>query len=127
MRRESSLRQFDCPVYGFQRIINGKHKIRILWDLQHGPKRYGHIKRGLLTGSGGSREITPRVLSRELKELTRVGLIDRHDYGTRSRKVEYSLTAEGQSLIPVVSVMHAWGVRHLVKDSILRKLGIGRD
>jgi DNA-binding HxlR family transcriptional regulator len=124
MPNERSLRQFDCPVYGFQKIINGKYKIRILWDLQHGPRRYGEIRYGLLTGSAGSKEITPRVLSRELKELTALGLIERQDYGGASQKVEYRLSSEGQTLIPVISVMHAWGVQHLVKDSILERLGI---
>ena len=118
------LRQFDCPVYGFQKIINGKYKIRIIWDLQHGPRRYGEIRHSLLTGALGSTAIAPRVLSRELKELTAIGLIGRQDYREVPPKVEYQLTAEGQSLIPVISVMHNWGVEHLVRDSILKKLGI---
>jgi DNA-binding HxlR family transcriptional regulator len=121
------LRQFQCPVYGFQKIINGKYKIRIIWDLQHGPRRYGEIQHGLLTGVEGTKEVAPRVLSRELKELRALGLIDRRDYGEAPPKVEYKLTAEGESLIPVISVMHAWGVQHLVKDSILNKLGIKRE
>src|SRR5262252_3286731 len=45
------LKRFECPVYGFQKIINGKYKIRIIWDLQHGPRRYGEIQHGLLTGA----------------------------------------------------------------------------
>ena len=48
--------------------------LRILWDLQHGPKRYGEIRRGL-SGTMGPKEITPRVLSRELKTLTEMGLL----------------------------------------------------
>ena len=126
MSQQKELRQFDCPAYGFQKIIDGKYKIRIIWDLQHGPRRYVEIKHGLLTGSPGSKEITPRVLSRELKELTTLGLINRKDYGMKPPKVEYRLTKEGESLIPVISVIHGWGVRHLVKDSVLRKLGIER-
>jgi DNA-binding HxlR family transcriptional regulator len=118
------LRQFECPVYGFQKIINGKYKIRIIWDLQHGPRRYGEIRQGLLRGAAGSKNVAPRVLSRELKELTAIGLIERQDYREVPPKVEYLLTVEGESLIPVISVMHKWGVEHLVKDSILKKLGI---
>ena len=121
------LRQFECPVYGFQKIISGKYKIRIIWDLQHGPRRYGEIRHGLLTGIAGSKDIAPRVLSCELKELTTLGLIDRQDHREVPPKVEYKLTPEGESLIPVISVLHKWGVQHLVKDSVLRKLGIQRD
>ena len=126
-RDSKQLRQFDCPVYGFQKIISGKHKLRILWDLQHGPRRYGEIRRGLLTGGVGSKEITPRVLSRELKELAAVGMIARKDYQVVPPKVEYTLTSEGESLLPVISLMHKWGVQHLVRDSVLQKLGIKRN
>ena len=126
-RDSRRLRQFDCPVYGFQKIVNGKYKIRIIWDLQHGARRYGEIRHGLLTGAAGSKDIAPRVLSRELKELTALGLIDRLDHREVPPKVEYKLTDEGQSLIPVISVMHAWGVQHLVKESVLRRLEIQRD
>jgi len=122
-RETRNLRKFECPLSGFQDIISGKYKIRILWDLQQ-PRRYGEIRHGLLTGNIGSKEITPRVLSRELKELTALGLIARKDYRTVPPKVEYSLSPEGQSLIPVISVIAKWGVQHLVTDKALRKLGI---
>ena len=58
-----------CPVLAFQRMVSGKYKIRILWDLKDGPRRYGEIRTGLLRGASGSREIAPRVLSRELRQL----------------------------------------------------------
>ena len=126
MRQGRRLRQVDCPVFGFQQTINGKYKIRILWDLQKGPRRYREIRKGLLTGNIGSKEISPRVLSRELKELITLGLLERQDFEVIPRKVEYSLSSEGKSLIPVISVMYDWGVKHLVKDSTLRQLGIKR-
>lgn len=126
-RDTSRLRRFDCPVYGFQKIISGKYKLRILWDLQDGPRRYGEIRQGLRTGNTGSKDVTPRVLSRELKALVAVGMIERKDYQVVPPKVEYALTSEGQSLLPVISLMHRWGVQHLVRDSVLQKLGIERD
>jgi DNA-binding HxlR family transcriptional regulator len=80
-----------CPVAAFQKLISGKYKLRIVWDLKDGPRRYGEIRTGLLRGLGGSAEIAPRVLSRELKALTESGLIDRKDYGVVPPKVEYRL------------------------------------
>lgn len=94
-------------------MINGKYKIRILWDLREGPLRYSEIRSGLLGGAQGTREIAPRVLSRELKALTETGLIDRKDYGVVPPKVEYRLTRKGQSFLPVITVIQQWGVRHL--------------
>jgi len=126
-RETRNLRQFECPLSGFQKIISGKYKIRIIWDLQQGSRRYGEIRQGLLTGLTGSKEIAPRVLSRELKELTIFGLIERKEFKVMPPKVEYSLSSEGQSLIPVISVMNTWGVQHLVTDAALRKLGIKRS
>ena len=103
----------SCPVAAFQKLISGKHKIRILWDLRDGPLRYSEIKKGLLRGAEGTSEIAPRVLSRELKALAQAGLIDRKDYGVVPPKVEYRLTRTGQSFIPVIAVIRRWGERHL--------------
>jgi DNA-binding HxlR family transcriptional regulator len=122
-RGDASLQKFDCPVAGFQQIINGKYKLRILWDLQDGAKRYGEIRKGL-SGTMGPKGITPRVLSRELKALTEMGLLRREEYNVVPPKVEYALSDEGRTLLPVIAVMHKWGVNHLVRRSILRRMGI---
>ena len=121
LRREPRrLRQFNCPVYGFQKAISGKYKLRILWDLREGPRRYGEIRHGLLTGSTGCKLVTPRVLSRELRALTTLGVVERKDFGTVPPRVEYALTSEGRSLVPVLSVIYAWGVEHLVREELLK-------
>jgi len=93
-------------------MISGKYKLRIVWDLQDGPKRYGEIRSGLLRGASGA-EIAPRVLSRELKALTESGLIERRDYGVVPPRVEYRLTRKGRSFVPVISAIRDWGARHL--------------
>jgi DNA-binding HxlR family transcriptional regulator len=111
--------RFECPVYGFQEMINGKYKLRIIWALQDGPRRYGEIKKGLLRDISGSQEIAPRVLSRELKTLTAFGLIQRTEYQVVPPKVEYSLTPLGQSLLPILAPMIEWGRQHLIGDAAL--------
>src|ERR1700721_2355884 len=98
-------RMHSCPVTAFQRMISGKYKLRILWDLQDGPRRYGEIRSGLLRGGAGTQEIAPRVLSRELKALAQAGLIDRKDYGVVPPKVEYRLTHKGRSFIPIIAAI----------------------
>lgn len=103
----------SCPVAAFQKMISGKYKLRIVWDLKDGPRRYGEIRSGLLRGTGGSAEITPRVLSRELKALTASGLIDRKDYAVVPPKVEYRLTRKGKSFVPVIAAIREWGERNL--------------
>jgi len=108
-----------CPVAAFQKLISGKYKLRIVWDLKDGPRRYGEIRSGLLRGADGSAEIAPRVLSRELKALTASGLIDRRDYGVVPPKVEYRLTRKGRSFVPVVAAIREWGERHLSEPAAL--------
>jgi DNA-binding HxlR family transcriptional regulator len=104
-----------CPVAAFQKMISGKYKLRIVWDLKGGPRRYGEIRTGLLRGASGSAEITPRVLSRELKALVESGLIDRRDFGVVPPKVEYRLTRKGRSFVPVIAAIKDWGTRHLAE------------
>jgi DNA-binding HxlR family transcriptional regulator len=110
-------RRHSCPVAAFQKMISGKYKLRILWDLKDAPHRYSEIKNGLLRGTDGTAEVAPRVLSRELKTLMQTGLISRKDYGVVPPKVEYRLTRKGQSFIPVIAVIRAWGARHLREES----------
>ena len=108
-----------CPVAAFQKMISGKYKLRIVWDLKDGPRRYSEIRTGLLRGSDGTSEIAPRVLSRELKALTETGLIDRKDFGVVPPKVEYRLTRKGKSFVPVIAAIRNWGTRHLMQANVV--------
>jgi DNA-binding HxlR family transcriptional regulator len=111
---KTSRRLHQCPVAAFQKLISGKYKLRILWDLQDRPLRYGEIRSGLLRGAGAdSGEIAPRVLSRELKALASSGMIERKDFGVVPPRVEYRLTRKGRSFVPVVASIRDWGARHL--------------
>lgn len=116
-RRVSAARSVEgrgsCPAMAFQKMIAGKYKLRIVWDLKDGPLRYSEIRTGLLRGNAGSREIAPRVLSRELKALTAAGLIARKDFGVVPPKVEYRLTAIGRNFVPVIASIRKWADRHL--------------
>src|SRR5215470_11060921 len=111
-----ALKRFGCPVDGFQQIMSGKYKLRIIWDLQNGPLRYGELKKGLLRGASGSGEIAPRVLSRELKALAALGLIERTEYQVVPPKVEYTLTSVGHSLLPIIGHMSEWGTQYLLRE-----------
>jgi DNA-binding HxlR family transcriptional regulator len=115
MANPKSAQNCGCPVAAFQKMISGKYKLRIVWDLKDGPRRYGEIRTGLLRGSNGSAEIAPRVLSRKLKALAESGLIDRRDYGVVPPKVEYRLTRKGKSFVPVIAAIRNWGARHLAE------------
>jgi DNA-binding HxlR family transcriptional regulator len=97
-----------CPAIGFSRIVGGRYKLHILCVLNRSPHRFGEIGRSLLHGSLG-RRITPRILSRELRELEHRGLILRHEYPVVPKKVEYSLTPRGRALLPILAEIVRWG------------------
>ena len=122
MAKSKSALSCGCPVAAFQKLISGKYKLRIVWDLKDGPLRYGEIRTGLLRGSDGSAEIAPRVLSRELKALTDSGLIERKDFGVVPPKVEYRLTRRGKSFVPVIAAIRNWGMRHLAQTGLAESL-----
>ena len=103
-----------CPAARFQQMVSGKYKLRILWGLKDGWRRYGEIKRGLLTGSLGTAEIASRVLSRELRTLVAMGMVERKDHQIFPLKVEYRLTRKGRTFLPIIAVIHKWGMRHLI-------------
>jgi DNA-binding HxlR family transcriptional regulator len=98
-----------CPLNAFQHATGGKYKMRIIWELVDGPQRYGELRRSAVVASMG-KPVTARVLSRELKELQRRGLIHRKQYPVIPPKVEYSLTDLGKSLVPVIKQIVTWGL-----------------
>lgn len=98
-----------CPLNAFGNAAGGKYKMRIVWELREGAQRYGELRRSSIVSAMGS-PVTARVLSRELKELEKRGLIVRKQYPVVPPKVEYSLTPLGKSLVPVIEQIVRWGL-----------------
>jgi DNA-binding HxlR family transcriptional regulator len=110
-----------CPAIGFCRIAGGKYKLRILWALNKRPHRYGEIRASLLKGSLGQ-PVTPRVLSRELKELQKRGLIERKQFNVVPPKVEYSLTSRGRTLVPILNAIVKWGMTRIHEEILANEI-----
>lgn len=93
----------------FEKVVNmfgGKWKLRIIYVLAfHEILRYGELKRLLSP-------ITHKMLSTQLKELDKDGLINRKEYQQIPPKVEYSLTQMGRDLEPVVREIHNWILKY---------------
>ena len=98
-----------CPAIGFSKIFGGKYKLRILWILNKRPHRYGELRTSLIKGSL-SKPVTPRVLSRELKQLHEYGLIDRQQFAEVPPRVEYRLAERGRDIMPVLEAIVDWGL-----------------
>ncbi len=81
-------------------VLGGKWKTLILVYLLYGTFRYGEL-RALLP------KLSDKVLTQRLKELERAGLVRRS--GTGAKRTAYSLSEEGETLRPVLTVLCEWG------------------
>ena len=98
-----------CPAETTAKLIGGRWKIVILWYLFQGVKRFSELHRAL-------RGVTQKVLTQQLRDMERNGIVARTVYAQVPPKVEYSVTTLGMSLKPVVEAMHRWGVEHTSSD-----------
>gem|GEM_PF-2429707 len=60
-------------------------------------------------------EISPRILSKELKELEMYGIINRTEVNDNLKSVDYSLTEIGAELIPMIVQLQKWGANYRKK------------
>lgn len=91
-----------CPVETTLTLISSKWKILILRDLMPGTKRFGELKKSI----GG---VSQKVLTAQLREMETDGLVRRTVYPEVPPRVEYTLTALGRSLKPILDAMWDWG------------------
>lgn len=96
----------DCAILAAQNLIAGKWKLPILSHLRQGTKRFHELQKLLP-------EISQGILTRQLRELEQDGLLHREVYKVVPPKVEYSLTALGESFMPVLDVVCIWGKEYL--------------
>lgn len=95
----------NCPVEYTASIISNKWKIIILRDLLNGTKRYNELTRSVVG-------ISAKVLTENLKDLERDGIINRKVYPVVPPKVEYSLTSKGEELKDVLESMRIFGEKY---------------
>ena len=91
-----------CPVETTLMLIGDKWKILILRDLLPGTKRFVELKKSI-----GS--VSQKVLTAQLRDMEKSGLLIRTVYAEVPPRVEYSLTELGKSLKPVLDAMQNWG------------------
>jgi DNA-binding HxlR family transcriptional regulator len=91
-------------------VIGGKWKPLVIYQLKDGTLRFNQIV------SKVTPRITQRMLTKELRELEKDGLVTRKVYAQVPPKVEYSLTETAQSLIPILDQLCDWGYEHMNDD-----------
>jgi DNA-binding HxlR family transcriptional regulator len=99
----------ECSVRAALSVIGGKWKPVITRYLMLGTKRFGELRKAMP-------DATQKMLTQQLRELERDGIVARKVYHQVPPKVEYSLTAYGDSLRPVLRELCKWGEAHMARS-----------
>jgi len=92
----------QCPVNTALKIIGGKWRLLIIYQMKNEKKRFGELKRLIPS-------ISEKMLIQELKKLTEAGIVYRKAYKEIPPKVEYSLTEEGRKVLPIIDQINEFG------------------
>lgn len=95
-----------CPMRFLLKILGGKWKPLILQQIREKPQRFGELRKLIP-------EINKQMLTKNLRELEKDGVVKRKVFPEVPPKVEYSLSETGLTLLPVLEVMENWGKEQL--------------
>ena len=95
----------NCGLDIVREVLYGKWKIHLLYFISQGAARPGELQRKIPSA-------TRRVLSSQLNQLQRHGLISKTIYAELPPRVEYKLTAFGQTVLPLLVALGEWGDVH---------------
>lgn len=98
-------RQYVLALGDTLNVISGKWKLPIIASILYGMNRFKDLQDNI-------EKITPRMLSKELKELEVNGIVERRVYDQKPVLIEYRLTESGKNIVSVLDVMLDWGLAH---------------
>jgi DNA-binding HxlR family transcriptional regulator len=111
---EGSYNQF-CPVAMAAEILCTRWTVIVLRELIAGSTRFNELRRGVP-------RMSPALLSKRLKDLEAAGIIKRSKLAGDPELYEYTLTAAGKELRPVIESIGDWGHRWVTTESSLDNL-----
>lgn len=107
MRKSESAVNRCKTISTVQKLLGGKYKIELLWYIgKCNVRRFGQLRRQI-------GEITESSLTKQLRELETDGFLLRHDFCEVPPRVEYTLTELGESFLPVLDYIKAWGDKNI--------------
>lgn len=116
---EEILKSCSCPLDATLAVIGGKYKIDIVYYLVGRTLRYNQLAKLV--------PATPKMLSEQLKELERDGIINRVLYPVVPPKTEYSLTPLGEKLCATVYEMYRFGQELYAMNKVMPRCGCGEE
>lgn len=103
-----------CPVSATLKIIGGKWKPLILYFISVDVNRFGQLQRMMP-------DCSKRMMTTQLRELERDGLLNRKVFAEVPPKVIYSLTETGESLRPLFGALSKWGIENVLEPRLKQK------
>ena len=94
-----------CPVATTVGLIGNKWKLLIVRDVLTGPKRFGELRKSL-------EGISQKVLTDNLRSMEEDGILTRTVYPEVPPRVEYALSALGETMRPIMKAMEEWGMEY---------------
>lgn len=93
-----------CPMAACMSILGGAWTPSLIWKLAGDPRRFGELERDIPG-------ISPKMLTRRLRDLEEKGVVVRKVAPTSPPSVEYSLSELGRELVPVINMIVRVGTR----------------
>jgi DNA-binding HxlR family transcriptional regulator len=87
------------------RVLSGKWKGEILWQLVEGKQRFGQLRRAIP-------DVTQHMLTTQLRDLENEGLVKRTVFAEVPPRVEYEMTPAAEALKPVFDELFRWADTH---------------
>lgn len=97
------------PVDYTMQTIGGKWKPIVLYLIYNEINRFGLLRRGIVG-------ISKQMLTKQLRELEKDGLITRKIYAQIPPKVEYFISEKGYTIFPIIDSMYEWGEKYMMFD-----------
>jgi len=101
----------NCPVTATMDIIGGKWKVLIIHLVNHDINRFGKLSMML-------KDVSRQMLTTQLRDLEKDGILERIVYAEIPPRVEYFLTPKGKALIPVLNALHDWGLGYALEEKL---------
>lgn len=98
---EPDPRKTECPSRKLITVLGSKWVLLVIPLLREGPRRNGDLLRSI-------EGVSQRMLTKTLRDLEEYQLVERCDFGESPPKVEYALTALGESLATALATFDAW-------------------
>ncbi|MGN8069511.1 helix-turn-helix domain-containing protein [Mucilaginibacter sp. SG564] len=108
-RKTKNFNPTNCAVTYCMNIIGGKWKPVIIHLIRNGTNRYSLMQKGIP-------EISKQTLTNQLRELEVDGVLERVVFAEVPPRVEYHISQHGQTLLPIIDAMKAWGYANMGKS-----------